>query len=237
MGFPHPRPNKSLRLGTHKQGSGERGALFLDISSIPAQDTPSPSPPPQQPLDLFFYLSLFLSLTRSHPAHTRLSADGCTRAAAIQLPGSGGGTGDPRPLRPHRRLLESSARRPGCLCVLLLRDPKPSKCMRRASGIRKSPEELPRRGVQSLLGAWLVSGSSVRSVKSHRAARGPPSLRTPYRARAQGPTPLDFSVVRAGWGRGEGREVTSLSSLSTTKTMPHSSTAQPWSKSLGWVFV
>lgn len=53
-------------------------------------------------------------------------------------------------------------------------------------------------------------------MQSCGAAHGPPYLGTPYRARAEGPTPLDFSVVRFGWGRGEGREVTSLPSLSTT---------------------
>lgn len=57
----------------------------------------------------------------------------------------------------------------------------------------------------------------ARALALARAGRG--SYSTP-----------DFSVVRAGWGRGEGREVTSLPSLSTPnplfKTLL-SSTAHP----------
>lgn len=80
-----PTPGQTKAFG-HVSRAGERGALFLDISNIPAQDTPSLSPPPQQPLDPFLPLSLFLSLTRSHPAHTRPSAytvhsRGCSPAA------------------------------------------------------------------------------------------------------------------------------------------------------------
>lgn len=45
--------------------------------------------------------------------------------------------------------------------------------------------------------------------------RSPDLLKPLQRAGKRGPTPPDFSVVRVGWGRGEGREVTSLPSLST----------------------
>lgn len=79
----------------------------------------------------------------------------------------------------------------------------------------KEPRGAASAGVHSVFGALLVSGS-VRSVQSRGVAQSPPDLLKPLqRAGKRGPTPPDFSVVRVGWGRGEGREVTSLPSLST----------------------
>lgn len=176
---PHPGAKQKPWDGRVSR-AGERGALFLDISNIPAQDTPSPSPPPQQPLDPFLPLSpsLFLLLTRSHPAHTRPSADAVHSRGCSPAAGSGGGDWGTHVLCVSTAgCREPSARRPGCpvhapapSCSAI---PSPLTARGEQAGSEKSPAEPLRRGVRSVFGAQLVSGS-VGPVQSRGAEHGPP---------------------------------------------------------------
>lgn len=126
-----------------KQGRRE-GRYFWTLATFLPRTHPRPLPLPSSPRS--FSTSLPLSLPLAHSRTPGAHAPLCrrcalARAAAVQLPGSGGGTGTHVLCVSTAVCLEPSTRRPGCLRIIS--HPR-SQALKLRSDNRRDPKE-PRR--------------------------------------------------------------------------------------------